>query len=261
MGQSRIRVLIVEDNEGDAVYLQKLLSKVETAFESKVVGWLSSAIQTVELEHFDCVLLDLTLPDSQGVDTVIEFLGQAPSIPVIVMTGYDDTRTAINAVRTGAQDYILKNEVQARSLERAVLYAIERRHADMVGKKLTYASLAQLQEASEDDGPAVSMLRDHIAQVVRAVEAIRIYIQRNAPAHSDAIDALFQKFDLDLVLREMRDILKLDENAGRKRRSISQSAMEAVDHISTKETSPSDRPSAEESVLDIIERRQKYGDE
>jgi DNA-binding NarL/FixJ family response regulator len=251
-----VKVLLVEDNEADAMYVARALRKARgIRFEVKQVSWLNSAIQAVELDRPDVVLLDLTLPDSQGVDTVVEFLKAAPTVPVIVMTGHDDDEAALNAVRMGAQDYLLKSELQARPFERALLYAIERKSADLVGKKLTYASIAQFQPSAKDS-PAVAMLRNHVSQVSLMLADLEDYVHKNIPAHVEPISALMAKYDIKVVLREMRDILKVSED--RKRR-VSEAAMKAVNSITDGTTRPSDRPAAEKNVLEVIERRERYG--
>lgn len=92
---------------------------------------LEVAIQCLSSGEFDVVLLDLSLPDSSGLDTVSKLHTCVPDIPVVVLTGVDDRELALQAVAIGAQDYLIKNQISAPLLERSIRYAIERKKAEM----------------------------------------------------------------------------------------------------------------------------------
>jgi signal transduction histidine kinase len=92
---------------------------------------LGVAIQYLSAQRFDVVLLDLSLPDSFGLDTVRQLHELAPDIPVVVLTGVDDRELALQAMAIGAQDYLVKGQISAQLLERAVRYAIERKKAEV----------------------------------------------------------------------------------------------------------------------------------
>src|SRR4028119_213653 len=92
---------------------------------------LGVAIQYLSAQRFDVVLLDLSLPDSFGLDTVRQLHELAPDIPVVVLTGVDDREFALQAMAIGAQDYLVKGQISAQLLERAVRYAIERKKAEV----------------------------------------------------------------------------------------------------------------------------------
>lgn len=204
-------VLLVEDNQADADYIQRLLRRQQDArFEVEVVGWLSSAMTAIGVRPYDAVLLDLSLPDSQGLDTVVRFMDSAPELPIIVMTGYDDMQTGINAVRYGAQDYLIKGDVADRPLERAILYAIERKRADLVGKRLIQASISRVTDVHAGS----DLIRDHLAHIADFVHELRSYVARNAPAHTENIESLLTKHSMDVVLREIRGILHVDTRPG-----------------------------------------------
>ena len=122
-----LKVLLVEDNLADARLLQKFLSKVEKEhFQLMSVECTSDAITCLHQNPFDVILLDLSLPDSQGLETVKQVYNAAPYVPIVVLTGLDDEYTATEALREGAQDYLLKDEIRPDSLVRAIHYAIER---------------------------------------------------------------------------------------------------------------------------------------
>ena len=121
------RVLMVEDNPGDARLIRETLAESGNAqFELEHVETLSEAIKRVEEERFDAILLDLGLPDSQGLDTPKSMRKQAPGVPIVVLSGLDDEKMAIESVNEGAQDYLVKGKTDTKSLVRALRYAIER---------------------------------------------------------------------------------------------------------------------------------------
>jgi two-component system OmpR family sensor kinase len=123
------RVLLVEDNPGDALLLREALKDLGGAvpFELAHVGRLEDALRSVKVEIFDAVLLDLSLPDAHGVETVARMQEAAPRLPIVILTGLDDDAAALEAVRAGAQDYLVKGRIDGRLLVRALSYAIERK--------------------------------------------------------------------------------------------------------------------------------------
>jgi signal transduction histidine kinase len=126
-----MRILLVEDNPGDARLLREVL-RMERPGEFEVVETdrLSRAIEYLEEQGFDMVLLDLSLPDSSGLDTVRGALRHAPETPIIVLTGLDDEAVALQAVQAGAQDYLVKGDIEGRLLLRSLRYARERKRLD-----------------------------------------------------------------------------------------------------------------------------------
>jgi signal transduction histidine kinase len=122
-----IKVLSVEDNPELAALMQKVLPLDKTnAFELEGVDCLSLGLKRLSEERFDILLLDLILPDSRGIDTFIRVNAQAPQIPVIVLTGLDNEMLAMEALRMGAQDYLVKGQFDILLLARCIRYAIER---------------------------------------------------------------------------------------------------------------------------------------
>jgi PAS domain S-box-containing protein len=126
----RIRVLLLEDNPGDALLFRTMLSNaLETPFEIDHVNRLSDAVERLKAGKVDIALLDLSLPDSRGLETFYTARDQAPEIPIVVLSGSGSEETAIEAVQAGAQDYLVKGEINDRTLVRSIRYAIERRRA------------------------------------------------------------------------------------------------------------------------------------
>ncbi len=131
MSTAFFRVLLIEDNPGDARLLREMLVEIGDApFKLEWVDQLSKGLDRLTGGDIDAVLLDLSLPDSQGLDTFIQVHTQAPHIPITVLTGLDDTTLAVKAVREGAQDYLVKGKIDGNLLARAIRYAIERKRTE-----------------------------------------------------------------------------------------------------------------------------------
>jgi len=123
-----IHVLLVEDNPHDALRIRKLVNETSsTHLIRKSAERLSTAKEILRTQPFDIVLLELLLPDSEGLDTFIHLNPYAISLPIVVLTNLDDEWLAIQTVKAGAQDYLIKDEINGKSLMRSIRYAIERK--------------------------------------------------------------------------------------------------------------------------------------
>ena len=132
MTGNRITVLLIEDNPGDVRLLRETLRESEgDSILVEDVGRLQAGLERLHRGGIDVVLLDLSLPDSQGLETLAAVRSTFPMLPVVVLTGFDDEETAVKAVREGAQDYLVKGRFDGRLLARAVRYGIERKRADV----------------------------------------------------------------------------------------------------------------------------------
>ncbi|HEV2296414.1 MAG TPA: SpoIIE family protein phosphatase [Tepidisphaeraceae bacterium] len=143
-----IKVLLVEDNPGDALLLRETLADTNAAIEWSHDQKLSSALNRLEKERFDVVLLDLSLPDSHGIETFHKVRKRAPEAPVVMLTGLDDETTAVEAMSQGAQDYLVKGGTDGHALLRSMRYAIERTRREFAERELR-AAHADLQAARE----------------------------------------------------------------------------------------------------------------
>jgi two-component system OmpR family sensor kinase len=129
MSETTRKILLIEDSHVDALLLTKALQdfKHTPLFELIHVDRLATGTERAKQESFTAVLLDLFLPDAKGVDTLVRMQREAQALPIVVLTGLDDDSTAVEAVRAGAQDYLVKGQIDGRLLVRALKYAIERK--------------------------------------------------------------------------------------------------------------------------------------
>jgi sigma-B regulation protein RsbU (phosphoserine phosphatase) len=130
METKSVRLLLIEDNPDDVYFLRAMLKDVAgTKFEIYPVENLTSGLKLLGEGGIDIVLLDLSLPDSSGLDTFRKIKACARDIPIIILSGSDDETLAVTAVHAGAEDYLVKGNVNSHLITRAVLYAIERTEA------------------------------------------------------------------------------------------------------------------------------------
>jgi diguanylate cyclase (GGDEF)-like protein/PAS domain S-box-containing protein len=126
-----IQILMIEDSEEDAMLVQQLLGLTRRFFYNMIrCANLRQAIDTLPRAHPQVILTDLNLPDSRGYDTFRQVLEHATDIPIVLMTNLDDEALALQAIRNGAQDYLLKTELSGQLLARAIRYAIQRKHSE-----------------------------------------------------------------------------------------------------------------------------------
>src|SRR5688572_5479085 len=133
MSDASTKILLVEDNTGDAGLLRAAFSEVSTSnFSFRLVHAerVTHALACLTQEPFDVVLLDLSLPDARGMETIVRVRDAAPSLPIVIMAGLDDENVAIEAIRQGAQDYLVKGQVDSGMLVRAIRCAIERKRIE-----------------------------------------------------------------------------------------------------------------------------------
>jgi len=124
-----IRILLIEDTPGDVELFKLALSRAErVGFDFSLVHCdrLMGALDELQHQPFDIILSDLNLPDSRGINTYTRLLSQAPGTPIVILTGYGDDELAVQAVQLGAQDYLVKGELNGAVLVRGIRYAIER---------------------------------------------------------------------------------------------------------------------------------------
>jgi len=131
MIDKQIKVLLIEDNPTDARLIQEMVEKKSWAsFDLTCVDKLQAGLKQLANGGADIILLDLDLPDSKGLPTFIKVHTQEASIPIVVLTGLDNEKIGLEAVRKGARDFLVKEQVDGELLIRSMRYAIERQHAE-----------------------------------------------------------------------------------------------------------------------------------
>lgn len=155
---SLIKILLIEDNPGDARLVEILLEESDF-LNCKVINKqsLSEGIEALNNEEFSIVLLDLTLPDSRGFDTLQRLIKAHPDVNVIVMTGLSDKALGLNAVKVGAQDFLVKGGFDSDLLAKTLRYSIER--------KGVLTKLAESQRAREVAEESARMKENFIASI------------------------------------------------------------------------------------------------
>jgi sigma-B regulation protein RsbU (phosphoserine phosphatase) len=144
MNGTLIRVLLVEDDAEDARLFHAMLAhEAKHEFQLARVGRLAEAMGNLRGHDYDLVLSDLGLPDSQGLPTFRSLKAEAPQLPIVVLSGLEDEDVALEAVQEGAQDYLVKSQVNGPLLARAIRYAIERKRIESERDRL----IRELQEA------------------------------------------------------------------------------------------------------------------
>jgi diguanylate cyclase (GGDEF)-like protein len=129
-GQDVVRVLLVEDEPADRRLVEEMLLETDEGAVLTSCTRLEEALEPVSRGLADLVLLDLSLPDSFGVEGVRRLRAAAPEIPVVVLSGLDDKQVALEAVQAGAQDYLTKDNVDGATLTKAMRYAVERQRSE-----------------------------------------------------------------------------------------------------------------------------------
>lgn len=210
MADDPTRVLLVEDNDADARYVRKLLRETsDQGFQFDHVECLQDALQFLSRTAIDVVLLDLTLPDSHGFATFATVHQRSPQLPIVVVSGWDEESLAVEAVKKGAQDYLVKDQLSAHLLVRALRYAIERKNLELealemvtqqqqrisqdlhdgVGQELTGLSYMakSLSKKLESKGlPEAKIANDIVAATQHALAEVRHAVRGLAPVEVDS---------------------------------------------------------------------------
>lgn len=147
-----LTLLLVEDDRADALLVEELIADLDADIR---LLWASSLAQAErELAHADaqCVLLDLHLPDANGIDALHRIADCDATMPIIVLTGLNDEHVGVSAVAAGAQDYLVKGRVEPEMLRRALLYAVERKRAELTAADLRVSQLRAQENARLERG-------------------------------------------------------------------------------------------------------------
>jgi len=168
-----VNVLLIEDNEEHVQFLRQLLATSElTTFELHTASDITRGIERLKDSGIDLILLDLTLPDSDGLETFIRVLEAAPDLPLVVLSGINDVALAIETVQLGAQDYLVKGHVDNHLLVRSLQYAVERKRVQLQLKRMNDSLEMRVKERTAALIQANAKLQQEIIERRRAEEAL-----------------------------------------------------------------------------------------
>ncbi len=172
MPNDAVRVLLIEDNEDHVQFLQQLLATSELeSFELLTAGDVAGGVEILRAGGIQIILLDLSLPDSDGLETFIRIIEEAPDVPLIVLSGINDVALAVETVQLGAQDYLVKGHVDNHLLIRSMKYAIERKRSQIQLKRINDNLEVRVRERTDALVQANVKLQQEIAERKRAEEA------------------------------------------------------------------------------------------
>ena len=192
MTKQKFRVLLIEDDPGDADLLQEILEEGEgQQFDLTWVDRLKHGLAQLDQDNIDLILLDLSLPDASGLEGFTRLQNQYPMIPVVVLSGLDDEVVTVNAVQAGAQDYLIKGEVDGYLLVRSMRYAIERKRAEIALRKAHDDLEIRVELRTMELSKAIEQLRQEIVEREEAEAALQNYADRLQTLH-----------EIDRVIRE-----------------------------------------------------------
>ena len=175
VGRNFVNILLVEDNLAEARLLQEVLKgSLISRFNLAHVKRLKDAIAQIEVDHFDVILLDLTLPDSYGLASLDSLIEHAPKLPIVVLTNTNDDELAVEAVRHGAQDYLVKRQLNQDILVRSLRYAIERKQAAEALREANEILELRVQERTAELETANELLRREIEWCQRIQERLEL---------------------------------------------------------------------------------------
>ncbi|MBI1892577.1 MAG: HAMP domain-containing histidine kinase [Candidatus Rokubacteria bacterium] len=153
-----IKVLLIEDDAGDARLIEEMLAEATgAAFALVWADRLSAGLEHLTQGGIDIALVDLSLPDSLGLHTVVKIHSHASGVPMVVLSGLDDETVAVEALQMGAQDYLVKSQVDSHLLARSVRYAIERHRV-----------LAELEQVREHQLQTKNQFLSHVSHELRS---------------------------------------------------------------------------------------------
>jgi len=208
MNDKRIKILLIEDNPGDVRLIREMLSEAkDIPFDLKCADTIQNGLVRLAGGDIDLVLLDLFLPDSQGLDTFVRAGRRAQQVPIVVLTALDDESIAVRAVEAGAQDYLVKDKVNGNALARSIRYALARNRAEEADQlKRLAKTLIKIQE--EERKRIARELHDETGQILMTVKLSLEMLARD----KIGLETLAQKDLRDtikLVKRAMRDLHRI----------------------------------------------------
>jgi len=229
--EKKKKILIVEDDEKFARVLSEQLEK--NNYDVSHVEKLSEFLESIKDGKLDLVLLDLGLPDSSGLETYEKVSKMVSDIPIVVLTGLDDEEVAVEAVKKGAQDYLVKGEVDNRTLLRSLDYAIERSRLLFRLKKLQELVLQseRIKVLIETAGAVAHEINQPLTSIFGMLEILKRDLDKDTSAQ--------QK--LDFVLGSANKIKDIIKKMGSVKQYVTKPYLKDVDIVNFEESAEDEK--------------------
>lgn len=184
-----LKLLLVEDNLADAHWIDCLLK--EDSWQTshiRHVNKVQDALDSLNHDDFDAILLDLFLPDSQGIESLELVQQKAPQLPIVILTGTDDPAIAVQSLRQGAQDYLIKGEFEGKTLNRSIQFAIERQRSEF--KIRQQALMKKMLDKIRNSIDLATILNNTAQEIQQFLQSEQVLIYR-CPIHASDNKTVF----------------------------------------------------------------------
>lgn len=194
MNTNPLKILLIEDEIAYADWIEAILDDEELPpIEIKHVKRLQEALNCLSTDNFDAILLDLSLPDSQGMSSIIQVRQKTPNLPIIVLTLLDDQNLALKAVRQGVQDYLIKGNFKGDLLVRSIRYAIERKRTEVTLRQ--QASMKKMLDRIRQSLDLKEILDSTVVAVHQYLKVDKVLIYRSKTNSTGQIIAESGEFE------------------------------------------------------------------
>ncbi len=196
VAENTVHLLVVEDDPQAVALIREMLNSRRARFEVEATGTIKEALDGLTATKYDAILLDLSLPDSEGIQSFRTIQAKDPDVPVLVLTGHSDEDMAILAVQEGAQDYLIKGRVDGSLLSRAILYAIERARIQRELRRSQADLESRVERRTRELSEANAMLKAEVEERLATAERLResnVRLERALSELRDSQNQLIQR--------------------------------------------------------------------